>query len=198
VLIGDDRLVRKLGLTHPRLARPLLHLWNLIVQEQKYSLGLWNGGPHAWVHFDHFLYNGRRISYEAHFTKGVQDSPFQDGIEGSAHVFVKRDMEPAEGEFLENRYRELAPDKLEALKKSLSRLTCGEIEPFYIVRYGFYEGHTEWRTDPVAIASIFGLRSLEEIEALFPAGIDEALSAHFTKAKPSATKGKSEDQAARR
>ena len=39
----------------------------------------------------------------------------------------------------------------------------------YIMCYGFYEGHTEYRTDPIAIVFIFGLRSIEEIEdAIFP------------------------------
>jgi len=39
--------------------------------------------------------------------------------------------------------------------------------PYYIMRYGFYEGHTDYRADPIAIAFIFGMRSLEEIEAAF-------------------------------
>ena len=37
--------------------------------------------------------------------------------------------------------------------------------PFYIMRYGFYEGHTSYRADPIAIACIFGLRSLQQIES---------------------------------
>ena len=36
-----------------------------------------------------------------------------------------------------------------------------------IMRYGFYEGHTSYRADPIAIAFIFGLKSLEEIEAVY-------------------------------
>jgi hypothetical protein len=46
----------------------------------------------------------------------------------------------------------------------LTRVEMGEIQPFYVMRYGFYEGHTRWRVDPAAIAFIFGLRSLQEIE----------------------------------
>ena len=178
VLKGDDRLVRKLGLTHPQLARPLLHMWNVILQEQKHGQGVWGKG-HAWVHFDHFLYNGRKISYEAHFTKGGQKSPFADGIEGGAHVFLKREMEPGEAEFLADRYSRLGAEKLEALKGLLFSLTSGELEPFYILRYGFYEGHTAWRVDPLAIASIFGLRFLEELEKAFPGQLDEVMTAHF-------------------
>ena len=33
VLRGDNRLVRTLGLTHPETARPLYHVWNMILQE---------------------------------------------------------------------------------------------------------------------------------------------------------------------
>lgn len=181
VLLGDNRLVRTLGLTHPRLARPLLHMWNLILQEQRHARGAWNGGSHAWVYFDHFLYNGRRISYQAHFTKGGQKSPFGDGFDGGAHVFLRREIEPAEAKFLEVRYRRLGPQKFEALKGLLFGLTSGEMEPFYIVRYGFYEGHTEWRVDPIAIASIFGLRTLHELEAAFPGRLTDVLSGHFIK-----------------
>ena len=50
-----------------------------------------------------------------------------------------------------------------------------------LVLYGFYEGHTQWRTDPIAIAFVFGLRSLEEIEAAFPGRLPEVLTAHFTR-----------------
>ncbi|MBN2346108.1 MAG: hypothetical protein JXO51_06925 [Candidatus Aminicenantes bacterium] len=181
VLRGDDRLARKLGFTHPQLARPLLHMWNVILQEQKHGRGVWGRG-HAWKHVDHFLYNGRRITYEAHFTKGGQLSPFGDGIEGAVHVFLRRDLDPVEAEFLAQRYGALGPERLEALQRSLSALTTGELQPFYIVRYGFYEGHTAWRVDPLAIASIFGLRSLEELEKTFPGKLEETLRTHFTAA----------------
>ena len=48
------------------------------------------------------------------------------------------------------------------------------------LRYGFYEGHTAYLVDPIAIAYIFGLRSIEEIEAAFPERLDGILTAHFT------------------
>lgn len=180
VLRGDDRLVRKLGLTHPQLAKPLLHLWNLILQEQKHAQGIWKGRAHAWVHFDHFIYNGKKLFYEVHFTKGGQKSPFQDGIEGAAHLSLWREMSASETEFLEDCYRSYSQEKLIELKHALSNLTSGEMEPFYIVRYGFYEGHTSWRTNPLTIAFIFGLRSIKEIEAAFPGKLDDAMNAHFT------------------
>jgi hypothetical protein len=35
--------------------------------------------------------------------------------------------------------------------------------------------------DPIAIALIFGLRTLDEIEAAFPGRLDEVMTAHFTR-----------------
>jgi hypothetical protein len=37
VLQGDNELVQRLGLKHPDLARPLFHVWNLLLEE--YELG---------------------------------------------------------------------------------------------------------------------------------------------------------------
>ena len=67
------------------------------------------------------------------------------------------------------------------LVKRLSHILTGEMEPYYVMRYGFYEGHTAYRVDPIAIAFIFGLKSLEEIEMAFPGRLYEALTTHFTK-----------------
>jgi len=53
------------------------------------------------------------------------------------------------------------------------------------MRYGFYEGHTSYRADPIAIAFIFGLRSLEEIEELFQGKLYKTLTEHFTGKKKS-------------
>ncbi len=41
------------------------------------------------------------------------------------------------------------------------------MQPQYIMRYGFYEGHTFWRADPIAISFIFGFKSLEELDVIF-------------------------------
>ena len=45
VLHGDNELVRRLGLKHPELARPLFHVWNLLLRQYelaglKFSLGI--------------------------------------------------------------------------------------------------------------------------------------------------------------
>jgi hypothetical protein len=50
--------------------------------------------------------------------------------------------------------------------------------PYYIMRYGFYEGHTAYRCDPVAIAYLFGLRALEQIETAFPGRLHRVLLDH--------------------
>jgi hypothetical protein len=53
--------------------------------------------------------------------------------------------------------------------------------PFYIMRYGFYEGHTDYRADPIAISLIFGLRSLEKIELAFEGNLYKSLTEHFSR-----------------
>ncbi len=68
---------------------------------------------------------------------------------------------------------------MDALVRSLTRIRTGEMEPHYVMWYGFYEGLTPWRTDPVAIALIFGLRTLEEIEAAFPGRLYELMMTRF-------------------
>jgi hypothetical protein len=65
--------------------------------------------------------------------------------------------------------------------EKLTHILMGEMLPFYIMRYGFYEGHTGYRGDPLAIAFIFGLKSLEEIEAAFPGDLPHVLIEHFIK-----------------
>jgi hypothetical protein len=67
------------------------------------------------------------------------------------------------------------------LLKKLSHIHTGEMVPYYIMRYGFYEGHTDYRADPVAISFIFGLRSIQEIEAAFKGNLNKALTEHFKK-----------------
>jgi len=66
------------------------------------------------------------------------------------------------------------------LLKKLSYVHISEMAPYYIMRYGFYEGHTDYRADSLAIAWIFGLKSLGQIEAAFPGRLDKTLTMHFT------------------
>jgi len=64
-------------------------------------------------------------------------------------------------------------------EKKPSEINVGEIIPYNIQRYGFYEGHTMWRADPIAIACIFGSKSPEEIEMTFPGKLNEILFKHY-------------------
>jgi len=48
------------------------------------------------------------------------------------------------------------------------------------MRYGFYEDHTLWRADPIAISFIFGFKSLEELDVIFEGKLFKTLSEHFT------------------
>ncbi len=179
VMLGDNRLVRQMQLTHPDMARPLLYVWNMM--QTDLNLGRWNMARHAWENMLYMLYNNKTVSLEAHDTKGGQLSIFDDGIEGAFWMKIWRDPDQREMTFLRERYSHLTPEQMESMIKLLSHIMTGEMEPAYIMRYGFYEGHTGWRTDPVTIAFIFGLKSIEDIEACFPGRLDKILMTHFTK-----------------
>ena len=66
------------------------------------------------------------------------------------------------------------------LLQLFSHIHTGEMVAYYIMRYGFYEGHTGYRADPIALALIFGLRSIEEIEDAFKGSLYNAFTQHFT------------------
>jgi hypothetical protein len=175
VLKGDNRIVMKLGLTHPQMAKPLFHVWNIILKE--IELGKW---ARYWDNIPYFFYNGKKVMLKAHGTKGWQISIFQDEIQGSFDIDVRRDLSDKEKLFLKNSYPQLSPDQLNEFEKKLSGIHFSEMAPYYIMRYGFYEGHTDYRSDPLAIAFIFGLMSLEEIEKLFQGHLYKTLTNHFT------------------
>ena len=83
-------------------------------------------------------------------------------------------------EFLSDKYSDLTKEQMSLLIKKLSFIHTGEMVPFYIMRYGFYEGHTYYRADPIALSFIFGLKSVEEISASFDENLFETLTRHFT------------------
>lgn len=176
VLRGDNRLVAKLGLTHPDMARPLFHLWNLILKEYElHHIG------RDWDRMRHVEYHGKKIRFGAvHPTRGFQESIFNDEIQGSWQINFFRELDDQEEAFLKEKYPHLNEAQKKDLTTRLSHVLMGEMVPYYIMRYGFYEGHTAYRIDPIAIAFIFGLRSLEEIEAAFPGRLYEILTTHFT------------------
>jgi hypothetical protein len=174
VLKGDNRLVSQLGLTHPHMAKPLFHVWNLILKEIEVKT------MRRFPTIQQFYYNGHTIQLSADAGKGWQVSIFQDEIQGRFDIRIRRDMSRLERSFLAQKYPDLATDRMEELIDKISSIRFSEMAPYYIMRYGFYEGHTDYRTDPVAIAYVFGLKSLQEIENAFQGKLYSVLSEHFT------------------
>jgi hypothetical protein len=174
VLKGDNNLVRKLGLTHPQMAKPLYHVWNAILQEIEFgTLGRFSNVQHV-------FYHGRKVTLRAEGTKGWQISIFQDEIQGRFDIDVQRGLSSKERLFLRDKYSHLSGAQVVELEEGLTRLHFSEMAPYYIMRYGFYEGHTKYRADPIATACIFGLKSVEEIEDAFRGSLYRALTNHFT------------------
>lgn len=175
VLKGDNDLVRKLGLTHPQMARPLYHVWNMLLQDIE------RGTFKRFSSILRFFYNEHEITLRAESTKGWQISIFQDEIQGTFDIHVRRTLTAAENSFLRRKYPDLSDAQMTELQEKLTHLRFSEMLPYYIMGYGFYEGHTSFRADPIAIACIFELRSIEEIENAFPGRLHETLTRHFTK-----------------
>ena len=175
VLQGDNELVRRLGLKHPDLARPLFHVWNLLLRQ--YELGKLERFKDD---VGSFWYHGREIHLRSQRTKGFQESIFNDEIKGAFDIELWRELDAGERELLDAAYAHLSAAEREAMLRRLTRLRTGEMEPYYIMRHGFYEGHTEYRVDPIALAALFGLKPLAEIEKAFSAELDRALTKHFT------------------
>jgi hypothetical protein len=178
VLKADNRTVAALGLTHPDLARPLLNIWNMM--QLDLNAGRWNMAAHRWQNVVSLFSHGQTVILSAGDTKGVQESVFADGLEGSFWIEIGRNLTDSERELLRRRYPRLDPVQMDALIRSLTRIRTGEMEPHYVMWYGFYEGLTPWRTDPVAIALVFGLRTLEEIEAAFPGRLYELMMTRYS------------------
>ncbi|MCF8267448.1 MAG: hypothetical protein K9I69_05135 [Ignavibacteriales bacterium] len=174
VLQSDNNIVAKLGLTHPGMAKPLFHVWNIILYE--IELGKW---ARYWDNIKYFYYNGNKVALKAKGTKGWQISIFQDEIQGRFDLEVSRSLSDTEKLFLKEKYPSLSASQLEVFENKLSTINFSEMLPYYIMRYGFYEGHTDYRSDPVAIAFIFGLKSLEVIEKSFPGSLYLTLTNHF-------------------
>jgi len=173
VLKGDNWLVKKLGLTHSQMACPLYHVWNMVLVDYKLErLGrFWEKS---------ILYKGKNVSLKGEGSKGWQESLFRDEILGKFRLEMWRELDSEEKEFLSEKYPDLDEVQMKELWQKLSHIHTGEMAPYYIMRYGFYEGHTSYRADPIAISFVFGLKSLEEIEAAFPGRLDEALTKHHT------------------
>ncbi|NNF34790.1 MAG: hypothetical protein HKN68_11805 [Saprospiraceae bacterium] len=178
VLIGDNQLVRKLGLTHPQLAKPLFQVLNMM--DADLQLNRWNMAQHQWENIQGFFYNNQLVHITAEDTKGGQKSIFDDGIKGGFYIRIWRPLDDTELKYLKTRYEYLSDSEIKEMIDQLSIINIGEIQPQYIMRYGFYEGHTYWRADPVAISFIFGMKHIEELDVALGNDLYHILTAHYT------------------
>jgi len=176
VIKGDNRMVNQLGLTHPQLAKPLFHVLNMM--ETDLSLDRWNMAKHKWDHIRCFYYNDQKVFVHAEDTKGGQQSIFNDSIEGAFYIKLWRELGQDEKQYLKEQYSSLTEEEYTNFITLLSTINTGEMQPQYIMRYGFYEGHTFWRTDPIALSFIFGLKDLQELDRIYDHKINEILTGH--------------------
>lgn len=181
VLNGDNTIVKRLGFFHPQMAKPLFHVLNMI--DEDLALNRWNMAKHQWENIKYFFYNGKKVFVDAEDTKGGQKSIFADGIEGGFYIQIWRMLEKDEMDFLRQKYSYLSARQFGELEQKLCYIHMGEMQAQYIQRYGFYEGHTFWRTDPVTISYIFGMRTLQQIENEFSGQLYEILCNHFVGVK---------------
>lgn len=177
VLVNDNSIVDRMEMTHPELAKPLFHVLNLMDEDLK--LNRWNMAHHEWEHIRGFWYKNKFVNVRAYDTKGGQQSIFNDGITGAFHIKIWREPTGSERSLLQKSFKHLPKDRLEEMIQKISFINSGEMQPQYIMRYGFYEGHTSWRTDPIAIAYIFGLLPLEELISIFKKDLDVLLLDDF-------------------
>jgi hypothetical protein len=177
VIKADNEIVKKMGLTHPQLAWPVFHVLNMM--DIDLALNRWNMAKHQWENIRYFFYNGQKVYVEAYDTKGGQKSIFNDGLEGAFHIKLWRELSDNEKQMLQTSYHSLDPDERDTFLSCLTTIDSGELQPQYIMRYGFYEGHTFWRADPIAIAFIFGIKTLSELETVFNHDLYRMLTAHF-------------------
>jgi hypothetical protein len=174
VLKGDNQLVRKMALTHPQLAKPLFHIWNLILKE--IELGNW---ARFYDNIKNIYYNDNILNFQTSGSKGWQISIFHDEVQGRYNIHIDRNLTGDEEQYLVSKYSHLNNDEITELKYKLTHLDFSEMLPYYIMRYGFYEGHTEYRCDPIAISFIFGLKTLKAIDIAIEGNLYNNLTKHY-------------------
>ena len=177
VLTGDNALVKRLGLTHPQLAKPLFNVFNLMLVHRKYYLEK----IRPYEDIDYIIYNGENIYLKWGGQKGWQRSIFNDNILGYYEINIRRELNSEEIAYLNEKYSYLNAEQMNELRKKISHIFTGEMAFYYTMRYGFYEGHTAWRADPIAISFIFGIKSLSEIDRLLNHDLYTSLTRHYTK-----------------
>ncbi len=172
IIVGDNRFVDRMAFTHPDIVRPLFHIFNIIRAVKNDNKRGNIGGV---------VYNGRKIFLKFWGAKGWQESIFNDEIQGYWQIEMRRELSEEEETFLAKRYPDLTEKEMAVLTVKLSYIHTGEMAAFYGMRYGFYEGHTDYRADPISIASVFGLRSIEDLDGTFENDLYRALTDHFTR-----------------
>lgn len=174
VLLGDNDLVKKMNLTHPELAKTIFHYWNIIQISEEIGLGQGIAVPAI----DTIFYNNRIIKYVIPSCRGWQDSLFKDSIMGECHLEMIVELNDSEKQFIDTHFKQLLKEQKQDFIKKLTHMHTGEMAAYYIQRYGFYEGHTDYRADPIVLAYIFGLRTLEELYNAFDGKIYENIFNH--------------------
>ncbi|MBU1699837.1 MAG: hypothetical protein KJ970_07485 [Candidatus Eisenbacteria bacterium] len=174
VLKGDNKLVHTMGLTHTDIAESLFHVFNVIQEVGKHQ-----GKAKQRGNVCRIYYNNRDININYLGAKGWQESIFNDEILGYWQIEMSCDLKPAELIYLEQKYQTLSEDDFKFLTDKLTFIHTGEMVFFYAMRYGFYEGHTSYRADPLAVAVIFGLKSIQELDEDFNGNLYNALRNHF-------------------
>ncbi len=133
--------------------------WNITRDFEKFSI---DTVIKERIELDALIYNGHEIKFEIQGSRGWQESIFNDEILGTGYIHVWRELNSKEIDFLKINYSQLSPTQFEQLQEMVSRFHTSEMVLFYINRYGFYEGHTEYRPDTVTVALIFGLTLIED------------------------------------
>jgi hypothetical protein len=177
VISADNRTVKKLGLTHPDIARPLFHFWNITRDFDKFCT---DPVIKERIEPDALIYNGNEVKFEIQGSRGWQESIFNDEILGTGHIKIWRELNAKEIDFLQTNYSQLSPDQFKQLQKMISWFHTSEMVFFYINRYGFYEGHNEYRPDPITVALVFGLTSIEDAHFAVGGDLYNYFNMHFT------------------
>lgn len=160
VLIADNKSAKQLGFTHPEMAKPLFHIFNLILEHRKHFVDR----IRVFDDVEYLLYEGQKIHATWGGAKGWQTSIFNDDNLGYYWMKIRRELSAEEKAYLKKSYPDLNGIQFQKLTEKLSEFNTSEMVPYYIMRYGFYEGHTSYRADPIAISFVFGLKTLPEID----------------------------------
>lgn len=134
-LSADDQLVKQMNFTHQQLAFPVFHTWNLIREYEQHSRHRLPEDQQV----EGFYYNNQFVELRFQGGRGWQTSIFNDSLTGSYQIQAMSEKAPERQVFF------------------------SDLAPYYIHRYGFYEGMTAYRLDPRNIALTFGLLTEDQL-----------------------------------